>query len=342
MPLDTDRKQVGWPRAKHSTWPLSLILALGVSCSCDPFPLPAIGTAGEIGIVGAHDAADPRLGLLRDLLEAEVSMIQGEPAFHLETMTRRAKRNWRTHILLCDLRDSEDAGLVTALATREGIEHLAAQPALHRIYRDVWASGQVVLLLHAHDPTSLRRYLDGQGERIFQQLSDQLIGALRDGLYAGGEQETIGEAIESAHRFRIRVPHGYDFEERPEGVVLKRIVPEEPKRWLLVHYGSADRAPGSPEEWMSLRDSLLFAGRSGDHVDREHTEARPHSFNGRPCIFLDGIWQNEAHMIGGPFRSYGFIERERYYLIDLTVYHPPAPKLPSMRQLMAIASTFGG
>jgi hypothetical protein len=124
--------------------------------------------------------------------------------------------------------------------------------------------------------------------------------------------------------------------------VIKRLVPEEPKRWLRIHYGPSGDAPQRSEEWLALRDSLLFAERNGDRVLAERAGAGPGDFQGEPCVLLEGIWQNERYLMGGPFRSYGLLRGKRYYLIDLSVYHPPAGKLPALRQLMAIATTFEG
>jgi hypothetical protein len=318
--------------------PLACIVAAVPSCR--QVPLPAAGPPNEIGVIGPLEAADPRLESMRGLLEREVRMIQGEPAYRLELIPTGARRNWRAHLLLVDLRDPSDSELAKVVLTGEERRTIAAMPAAHRIFRDVWAAGQVVLLVHAHDPDALRRHIKMEGEEILDLLTQRLIEALRDGLFAGGQEEEVEESISRKHRFHIRVPIGYLEEEVSAGVVLKRIVPEEPKRWLLVHYGSKEDAPGSTDDWLALRDSLLSADRSGDRVLRERSVARPSLFQGHPCVLLEGIWQNEEYLIGGPFLSYGFVRGERYYLIDLSVYHPPAPKLPALRQLMAIAETF--
>ena len=65
-------------------------------------------------------------------------------------------------------------------------------------------------------------------------------------------------------------------------------------------------------------------------------------FNSRYAIRLDGVWQNEKHVMGGPFRSYGFYDENdgRLYMIDLAVYAPGERKYQYIRQLDGIASTF--
>ena len=121
---------------------------------------------------------------------------------------------------------------------------------------------------------------------------------------------------------------------------MKRIVPEEPKRWLWIHYGPVDEAPTEPAGWLRLRDALLHEERRGDLISPKHSKAHPGEFQGRPCVVLEGVWQNDDFLMGGPFRGFGLIRGERYYLIDLSVYHPPAGKLAALRQLEAIAMTF--
>jgi hypothetical protein len=73
-------------------------------------------------------------------------------------------------------------------------------------------------------------------------------------------------------------------------------VPEEPKRWLLIHYDPAGRAPMEPIVWLGLRDSLLFSERKGDRVLPTHAEARTGEFQSKPCVVMEGIWQNEEFL----------------------------------------------
>jgi hypothetical protein len=311
-----------------------------VLISCSGPLLPAVGSSGEIGVVGNFTRDDPRLDLLTRLFGREMASAWGEPAFRLDPIRAKARRNWKAHIILLDLTEAADRKLARSLLEPSERKAWGARQAEHAFYRDVWAAGQAVLLLHAQDPANLKDYLDQHGEEIYGEFVALILEALGEGLFAGGEEEDLEARLRAEHGFDLRIPIGFVLE-GSEGIAqIKRIVPEEPKRWLLVHHGPADKAPQGAEEWVALRDSVLNRFRDGDRILRTRSEVLEAQFQGQPCHRLDGIWQNARHVMGGPFRSYGFVREGRYFLIDLTVYHPPAPKLPSLRQLEAVARTF--
>ena len=56
---------------------------------------------------------------------------------------------------------------------------------------------------------------------------------------------------------------------------------------------------------------------------------------------VNGRWEDEQVTAAGPFRAYEVHRGTRRYLVDLAVFAPGRPKLPYLRELMAIAETLG-
>lgn len=319
---------------------LPIVLAIAIPSSCSGPLLPAVGSSNEIGLVTMLDLEDGRIELLRGVFSCEIKTVQGEPAFDLKLVTHKARRNWKAHIVLVDLAEADQHRLVGSLLSKEERDEWGKQKAHHGYFRDVWAMGQAVLLIHANDPASLREHLHVEGSEIYEEFDSLSLEALRDGLYAGGEEVELESRLRDEHGFGLRIPIGFLLEGGDSIAEIKRIVPEEPKRWLLIHYGHASMVPSRKQEWIDLRDSVLCQVRQGDRIDRTRGVARDAMFQGDSCVVVEGVWQNEQYVMGGPFRSICVVREDRYYLIDMSVYHPPAPKLPALRQLRAIAQTF--
>ena len=74
----------------------------------------------------------------------------------------------------------------------------------------------------------------------------------------------------------------------------------------------------------------------------QYTDARNVEFLGRPAVVLEGLWENDEKMAGGPFRNYTFYDKEsgRIYQIDIAVYYPAGKKETFLRQLDVMARTF--
>ncbi len=313
---------------------------MALPLSCGQSALPALGTPGDVGVVSTFPTGDKRYELVRALLEREVTTVRGERAFRCQRIGEGERLDWKSHLILLDLSEPQDGRRIGSLFSAVERKQLADAPAAHRFFQDVWVRGQIVLVVHARDPQSLQLYLDENGEEIYSDLNDFLIDRLTVGLFAGGEEKKLEEVLAIEHPFHLRIPVGYSLDCGEDAAEIRRLVPEEPKRWFLVHYGELEKAPTRPEQWLALRDAVVGKRRRGDRILGDRSRVETGRFQDRSCVILEGIWQNETYAMGGPFRSYGFIRGGRYFLIDMAVFHPPAGKLPALRQLMAVARTF--
>jgi len=119
-----------------------------------------------------------------------------------------------------------------------------------------------------------------------------------------------------------------------------------PQRWISVYWEPVKDPSVLSKQWMlEKRHGIIRSFYDGDYVYEDENikvQKKVVDFNDRFAIRLDGVWQNEKHVMGGPFRSYAFYNESdgRLYLIDLAVYAPGQRKHQYLRQLEGIASTF--
>jgi hypothetical protein len=152
-------------------------------------------------------------------------------------------------------------------------------------------------------------------------------------------QQDTARYLQQQYGWRIMLPEGFEgIEDSENKVALFRT--EEPARIVLVHWRDGFKDELTPETCLALRAEIAWNYYDEDRIDYEMTTAAQTTFMGRAAVKLDGIWQNEKHLNGGPFRSFCFLERGRFYLIDVVLFAPGAEKLSHMRELEAIAHTF--
>ncbi|MBN1466996.1 DUF4837 family protein [candidate division KSB1 bacterium] len=211
---------------------------------------------------------------------------------------------------------------------------------------DPWAKNQLLVLAVSRDIPTLRKNLRENGERMFKLFDENMAANVLKSLYVHFEQQDISKKLMEKHGWSIRVQHDYfvavDSSEI-RYVWLRRV---NPQRWFSVYWEPTDDPSLLSKEWMVQKRADIIANYyDGDYIYEDDTmkvQENIVDFNGRYAIRLDGVWQNDKHVMGGPFRSYGFYDEGdgRLYLIDLSVYAPGQPKYQYLRQLDGIASTF--
>lgn len=212
--------------------------------------------------------------------------------------------------------------------------------------KDPWALDQILVVCVAKDVPTLKKNLDKEKDAIFNTFDNYIAKYVFQTLYDQLEQKEIEKSLMERHGWSVRVQHDYyvAVDSVEMGYVwLRRF---DPQRWLSVYYEPTDDPSLLSKEWMlETRQKLANSFYDGDYVYEDsliHVQRKVVDFNGRYAIRLDGVWQNDEHVMGGPFRSYGFYNKSdgRLYLIDMAVYAPGERKYPYIRQVEGIASTF--
>jgi hypothetical protein len=77
-------------------------------------------------------------------------------------------------------------------------------------------------------------------------------------------------------------------------------------------------------------------------VNRKYTKTKESEFLGRWCLKIEGLWEHEEQVAGGPFLAYVFYDEgtQRVYVIDCATFAPNKVKIPFLDQMDAVAHTF--
>jgi len=212
--------------------------------------------------------------------------------------------------------------------------------------RDAWSKGQLLVVLVSKDLETLKGHLQKDKDLIFKLFDDHANEIVMQQMYRLNEQKDIEKQLMQEHGWSVRVQHDFfvaiDSSEA-RFVWLRRMGPQ---REFFVYWEPVDDPSKLSKEWMmQKRDSLSKVYFEGDYIFQDSSikvKSKTIDFNGRYAIQLDGVWQNEKNIVGGPFRSFGFYNKSdgRLYLVDCSIVAPGERKWPYMRQVEAMARTF--
>jgi hypothetical protein len=269
-----------------------------------------------------------------------------ERSFYLDVQPLNTLSTYQTrrNILFLGLLNAEDdVSKFINNALSEQVKQGIADDRIFEIFKpDLFASEQEVIFICGKDLTSLRENLVNRGQIIFDRLHDSYMDRLKNAMFLKGEQEFLEDYLTKTYGWKVRVQHDYQIvkeDEKGAYVWLRRLNPD--RNLFVYRYAAAhfDR----DDQWLfTLRDSLMTIFYDGDRVDPEDSYIQQVDFLGYQALKITGVWQNHKYLIGGPFSTYAFYDKDtKYiYIIDLSVTAPGELKKTYLDQLDIMAHTF--
>jgi hypothetical protein len=284
-------------------------------------------------------------GALRAAVETPIQSVEPETVFALvrvgagEFQTERFSAN----LLLVAALDSPDSvgQLLRKLLPEDSQAGVRHGESFLFAESDLWAADQRVTILTGPDLETLEAFFDRAGAFVFSTLYAPLAERAVDRAYYRGGNEALEQELMDTYGWSLLLPNPWH-KVVVEGERLVYFYKNDPDRHMMVYWASAEEVSLLPDSCLALRERLVWRHYDEDQVDRTRTQVEETTFLGRPALKIVGVWQNEKHIIGGPFRTYCFVctEQNRLYLLDLNVFAPGREKFPYLAQLEGIAATF--
>ncbi|MBN1504257.1 MAG: DUF4837 family protein [Candidatus Eisenbacteria bacterium] len=325
----------------------SLLLAalLLMPCGCAQKKLPALGPSNLLTVVTNLGVGDESIDYIKAAFAKPVKSVEKESRYSFEVhgpaeLTRQ--RDSRNLVLVADL-TKEDA---VSRKAREVLGSRRTEQALQRagwtVLPNVEALGQTMVVVAGGDRSSIERLLAAEAEKLYARADSMVTERAVDIVYMRGEEPAMARYLESRYGWSVRIPRGFrTVEDRKNGVVkLVSADSQEPARLFLAYWTPSRTAAIDPEYCLRLRSRLAWLYYDEDRIDPGSATISETTFQGRKAVRIDGIWQNEKHLIGGPFFTLCFIAEGRLYLLDGAVFAPGMEKSPWLRQLEAVMLTF--
>ncbi|MFH0764966.1 MAG: DUF4837 family protein [Calditrichota bacterium] len=315
-----------------------------IGCSVKPF---VQGDGGKLVVIA--DPLDRPIiqSTLMSTFGREVFTPQPEPLFNLTwTDGEGLAELTRSPVLLLAVTidgEGSSADLLRKMVTgpvEEGIRS-GAYEVFKR--RDAWARGQLLLIVVGRTQRELGQRLESLADSLYKWAYQSEIDRLTHEQFARGEQRSIEKELHDKYGFNLRLQHDYILSEQSDSAGFIRFIRHLPERWIMAIWGELpDSEQFTPDFIYARRKSLgsMFQDPVMTYDDRWTWERG--AIGGKRAILGRGLWATEGPTGGGPFFCYGWwnYQRNRYYIIDGSVFAPGQAKMPFLWQLETLAQSF--
>ena len=322
-----------------------LTVLLLSACGCSQRKLPALGPSNLLTIVTNLGPGDPAIQALEAAFTKPVTSVEEESRYSFEVHGPDG---------LARQRDSRNLALVADLSRRDAVsgkvrEVLGKKRFAELLGRAGWAVlpnvealGQTMVVAAGPDSTAVLSLLVAEAGRLYARADSMVTQGAGDIVYMNGDERAMGVYLDSKYGWTVRIPKGFKTVEDRKNRVVKLVSTDaqQPSRLFLAHWTPSKSAGPDPEYCLKLRARLAWLYYDEDRVDPASTTVSEVAFQGRKAVRIEGIWQNEKHLIGGPFFTLCFVDKGRLYLLDGVVFAPGMDKSPWLRQLEAVMLTF--
>ena len=209
--------------------------------------------------------------------------------------------------------------------------------------KDQWIKDQLIITMVAPTLNDLIQKITDNGEYIYDFFYSFQQETVQNYIYRKLENLELPKELLEKYQWTVRVPQGYYFDTEDQEnnfVFLRRRMPE---RWIFIKwFENVDPNIITPEWFYDLRDSIGVRYNEGVKINREYTQSSEIEFLGRWCLKIEGLWEHDEKVAGGPFFAFAFYDEgtRRVYVIDCATFAPFRLKIPYLDQMNIIAYTF--
>jgi hypothetical protein len=204
--------------------------------------------------------------------------------------------------------------------------------------KDLWARGQIAIILAVNDPAYLERAFARYGQLIGQALEEHHYSRVKMNYYDAGISSGMKDRLKK-YGMTLDISDAWLIDSMYQADNFIVIHTHFPDRSIFFHKGT--NPPALDKGYaLAKRDSLTARYYDGDYILQELTTAEPIEFANMRGIRLRGVWQNDSLVAGGPFLSYFLKSGDSLYVIDGIVFNPGERKTDYLTMIEVIMNSF--
>lgn len=318
--------------------------------------------AGEITevlvVIDSAKWAGPVGRFFRESLGAPIpGLPQDEPQFTLRRIDPLKMNDVlkvaRSIIYVTILNDLSRAGIfMRNNVTPESIARIKNEPELFMYTKqDEYARGQEITHLFGTDDESLLKNLNKNKDRLMNYFVQIAKDRIKTDLYRTGEKKKLSEGIADKYKFSLRVPDGYRIADEQDDFLWLRYLDKDVDKSIFVYFTDYTTQDVFKEEnLLALREKITSTYLRDvekpeiyiTYQDILPMKAQATTFHDEFAMKAFGLWKASDNSLGGPYRSYTFVDQKlnRLYYMEAYVTAPGMDKREALMELEVIMSTF--
>jgi hypothetical protein len=329
----------------NSVFQLSMLLLFIFFNSCD-YKKQSIGEFDVIHVFADSSIYQKVSPALEQVFNQYIYTPRAEKSFYLQwqPIEKLGIYQFQKNLLFMGLFNQEDAASVYIMKMLSSDVQKAILDGniFHIFQEDLFAKNQISIILFAPNITRLMDNIRQYGDDIYRELEKYHFKRLKENMFSIEEQKNLEDYLADHFGWKIQVQYEYKLIKQSDDgsfVWLKKIKPD--RNIFIYRYNTTGF--NDPDNFLfNLRDSLTTIYFEGDSIVRDNCYSIETEISGWPAIKLIGVWKNNKYLVGGPFRTYTFYDRDAHYqyVIDLSVMALDRRKKPYLDELEVIANSF--
>jgi hypothetical protein len=203
---------------------------------------------------------------------------------------------------------------------------------------DLWAKNQLVLILAVSEPQMLWNAVKEYHALIVRILDDNYFRNVKAEYNALPRDEKTIEELKQ-HGITFDLPKGWliDTAHAREKFLLIRA--HDPDRSVF-YYRARKPVHLSDTFAIKIRNILTEKYYHGDYILKDRIRAEPYELDNLKGIRLQGAWQNDSLVAGGPFLAYFLTDSINLYVIDGALFLPGERKTDYFKRVEVLLNSF--
>ncbi len=311
---------------------IAVFMAVIFTTSCENIPsnigksheivvaAPSIDTSIIINNIQLYNYVPQREGLFTFLFKADTAIKQFS--------------RYHTIIIYGTLADESIATLLNDDAK------LTTQKDTFTLFKlnDLWAKEQLVIIMAVSEPIYISSGIEKYGNIISSILEEDYYQRIKKNYYY--------RDIDKKHKATLE-EFGVTFDLTKSWIIDSTYWNEH---FLFFHTHFPDRSiffykePASEAISLTMalekRDALTSKYYNGDYVLTDLVNSEEIEFKNMKGLKLEGVWQNDSLIAGGPFISYFLTDGDTLFIIDGVLFNPGKRKSDYFTTLEVIMNSF--
>ena len=320
-----------------------LILIL-LFTSCD-FKPRAEGVENQIHVVVSFEDFSKVKTIIDSIFLPEILTPEPESFFELKYILPEdfdKIKNYHNILIvsILDIPDSTGDKLIYSFLPKNSSERNE-----NKIFskRDVFARDQVFSVVYGKDFEDFKNTLIINSKWIYNKYFNFYRDRQEKHLFKRREQNDLSNLIFEKFNWKIRIQHDFTLIKEDSNNNFIWLGRAFPFRWLSFN-------------WNDYNNKLTFENLNFDTLLNEYSKFYNNDIlflkkyrnisrdkiGNFDAIKLEGLWEHNSDVKGGPFISYFFYDTnlKKLFHINLLVYNPGRKKLPSLLQLEIMSKTY--
>lgn len=298
------------------------------------------GKEDEVFVVADPGTWKDFEGLLRECLERKIPIVHQEQIFYIAGINPDELPRYRSRknlLFVGRITGQRSSPLIQEILPSSSLEKTVEKGRGIFVVENPYRGGQTAIVITGTNNEAIRETLKNSSDILFQILWDKAKERIKERALSNLNSRLV-KNLKKKYGWFLKLPSQYRVAKEEKNMV--RFARHYPDRLISVYWKDGERF--KPSECLEKREWFGRVFYDGDTILKDMTKMREMEMDGTWATRIDGVWQNEKHVMGGAFITLCIYDdsQNRSYLVDGLLFSPGRKKWIYITELEGIIESF--